>query len=213
MLAKLTKNMKLRRFRKRVRRIMKRGLARRIQNQVHHFKRTALIEDVSVIPGGGYNKGIQFSLDQLPNYSEFVALYDSYKIKSVVLRIEPAMSENQLANPQVLSAKYCRVVHDYDDAAPLGSELEYYEYGNMKSYSVLKPFKVVLYPKVSAEIYRSPLTIGYEQRKAPWLDLTTAGASIPHYGIKIFFPYLGVTAESFQFRILATFHVMCRQSK
>lgn len=199
-----------------LKRIFRRRIARarigKIQNQVHHFKRTCQIEDISVIGAGGYHRGFAFTLDQLPNANEFIALYDTYKIKSVTLRIEPAFTVNQMTNPQNISTKMIRVVHDYDDASPLSLENDYFEYSNMKSYSCMKPFKVILYPKVSAEIYRTPLTTGYEQRKAPWLDLSAAGASIPHYGIKMYFPYLGI-GESFQFRVIATYHIEMKQAK
>lgn len=197
---------------KALRRTMRRGMIRKIQNQIHHFKRTALIEDIVSINAAGLNKAYSFTLNQLPNAAEFVALYDSYKIKSITIRVEPAFSVNQMTANQVLSAKFVRVVHDYDDASALGTEQDYYEYGNMKSYSCLKPFKVILYPKVSAEIYRTALTTGYEQRKSPWLDLSSQGADIPHYGIKMFFPYLGID-NAFQFRVIATYHIECRQSK
>lgn len=207
--SRIRRTVQLRRY---IRRNMRRGMVGKIQNQVHHFVRSTLIEDLVIIPASGYNAAYQFTLDQLPNFNEFVALYDSYKIKSVVLRVEPAFDSNNMANPQILSQKYLRVVHDYDDSTPLTGETQYYEYGNMKSYSCTKPFKVVLYPKVAAEIYRTALSTSYEQRTSPWLDLSGSGASIPHYGIKIFFPYLGI-AESFQFRIIAKFHVEMRQSR
>lgn len=181
-------------------------------NEIHHFKRVCALEDISVIPAGGYHRAFQFSLDQLPNFNEWVNLYDCYRIKCIVLRIEPTFTEITMSNPQTLNTKFLRVVHDYDDATPLVVENDYFEYGNMKSYQANRPHKITFYPKVSAEIYRSLIATSYEQRSSPWLDLSATGASIPHYGIKIYFPYLGVN-DSMQFRIMATFYVHMKQTK
>lgn len=186
---------------------------RKIANQIHSFKRVGAIENISVIGGAGYHRAFQFTLDQLPNFNEWVNLYDCYRIKKVTLRIEPTFTENNLLDPIVLNNKWLRAVHDYDDATPLISENDYFEYGNMKSYAANRLIKVTLYPKVSAEIYRSLISTSYEQRSSPWLDLSPTGANIPHYGIKIYFPYLGVASENLQFRVLATYYVDCKQTK
>lgn len=184
----------------------------KIANQIHAFKRVGAIENISVIGAGGAHRAYNFTLDVLPNFSEWVNLYDSYKINMIVLRIEPTFTEVNMTNPQLLNTKMIRVVHDFDDSTLLTNENDYFEYGNMKSYPANKPFKVILYPKVAAEIFRSIIATSYEQRKSPWLDLSPNGATIPHYGIKMFFSYMGVD-DSLQFRVLATYYVQMRQTK
>lgn len=179
----------------------------KVQNIVHNFKRTCLIEDIALT---NVHKAYSFTLSQLPNVGEFTTLFDTYRINKIVLTIEPAMESNQMTSPQLISRKWLRVVHDYDDANVLANENQYFEYANMKSYDCLKAAKIVLYPKIARQIFNGALTTAYGQEGKVWLD--SASPDVPHYGIKMFIPALGID-NSFQFRVRATYYISCKQTR
>lgn len=72
---------------KRITRSRRTGRVRRSM-AIHHFKRNFTFGDVTL---GASNTGLSytFSLNLLPNVSEFAALYDRYRINKVVMRWIP----------------------------------------------------------------------------------------------------------------------------
>lgn len=176
----------------------------------HLYRRTVLVEELN--DGGGVHKAWDFKLSNLVNYSDFTNLYDAYKIKKVILRIEPTSDGNDLYNIGTLSNKFIRVVHDYDDAGVLTAEADYFEYQNMKSYPACGGvIKITLYPKVAGMTYRGVATTGYSQIRPPFLD-TASSADVPHYGIKAYFPGIGQSGK-LGWRIFATYIFICKDSR
>ena len=87
--------------------------------------------------------GFNFSLNDLPNYTEFTALYDQYKINAVRFTMLPQQTQsisigsvnNPIANARVFSAI------DYNDGSAPASVDELREYKTCKSTSILRPHK------------------------------------------------------------------------
>lgn len=140
---------------------------------------------LSTSPGGGV---FQFTLNDLPNASEFIAMFDAYKIikATVTLRpnVQPAVvglpfsgSDTPKAGGEFYWYK------DYDDAGNPTSIAEVNQVPDRKVFSIVdqKTHKMTIYPCYSKSVFSSVTATGYGPGRG-WLDLTYP--SVPHYGIK-----------------------------
>lgn len=176
----------------------------------HQYRRTFHIEDINDATNGSH-KTYAFKFNQLPNYADFLNMYDAYKIKKIILRIEPTGTVNDMVNMSTMSNKYIRVVHDYDDSLPLVNESDYFEYQNMKSYSAIgKAFKIVLYPRLISLTYRTESTLGQSQSKSRLIDMQQQ--DVPHLGLKIFFPGIGRNGL-LAWRVFGTMMFVCKDTR
>lgn len=70
---------------------------KKLSRQVHNFKRTALISQITASNSGVSQINIAgaytFSLSQLPNVVDFTSLYDQYKITGAKLSFVPGATE------------------------------------------------------------------------------------------------------------------------
>lgn len=176
----------------------------------HQYRRTFAIEDINDATNGSH-KAYAFKFNQLPNYADFLNMYDAYKIKKIIIRVEPTGTENDMVNMSSMSNKYIRVVHDYDDSGALVNESDYFEYQNMKSYAAVgKAFRIVLYPRIAGLTYRTESTLGQSQVKSRFIDM--AMQDVPHYGIKIYFPGIGRNGY-LGWRLFGTMLFVCKDCK
>lgn len=186
-----------------------RRVPRKVQNKVHWFKRTCHFQDITDSVPAGQHFAWTFHIDQLPNYAEFAALYDMFIIKRINIRIEPTADSFDVSNIALKSNKYIRIIHDYDDTAALTTEDQYLERGNLKSYPAFgSVMRITLYPKMAGAVYNG-LGTGFTTIRPQWCDFDSA--SIPHFGIKGFWPYCGTGA--FAWRLYATFTFGCKDTK
>jgi hypothetical protein len=130
--------------------------------------------------------GVSVYTDALPNLSEFTALFDQWRIKSVMMRIDYTIgqfSNSGVAyDPPLLS-----YVADYDDSTQitLSSMLEYPQVRihNFQE-NGYTPLILQLEPVPLRDIAGSGVATGYAPSTvAPFLR--TAETSIPHYGLKM----------------------------
>lgn len=145
-------------FRRRFRRFRKTYRRRnaKASSNIHLFKRTKVDEHAitnagfvaikSDIADGTYNC---FKLDELPNYTEFTALYDEYKIcrikcKFVFNRNTAEVASANAELPQLIT------VNDYNDITPLANEAEALQYKTFKSVRMDKPITRYFRPKVAS---------------------------------------------------------------
>lgn len=188
--------------------------------QIHHFKRTAFLGNVTAtISALGVPtpiaSGYSFSLSQLPNVAEFSALFDQYKITKCSLKFTPALSEG-ISSPlfgtsAVLGYSRFHSVIDFDDATPPVSEDQLLEYGSHKSSAPFKTHTRTLTPKALQEIYRSTLTTAYAPRAGTYIDMSYT--DVPMYGVKV---YCGApntpagTAGSVTYKVYVTMEFACK---
>lgn len=136
-----------------------------------------------------------FSIDQLPQVSEFTRLFDSYRINSIMITGMPLTNGSLTTNPayKILSAV------DLDDSTP-ETTASMLQRSNVKIKTVTsgggnqQVFAWKVRPRYLTQIYESATTTGYGQgARKQWLDC--GDPTIPHYGIKMVFdtdPALGV---------------------
>lgn len=131
------------------------------------------------------NIAIPFALNDLPNASEFVNLFDQYRILKVVVKARPYLAENNTTISSITNANvtpYVHVVTDYDDATPLSVVADYQQYQNYSRHSMGRGFTRVIYPAVAIAMYQTAVSTGYGNKRKQWIDC--ANSTVPHYGIK-----------------------------
>lgn len=165
-----------------------------------------------------------FCLSDLPNYTEFTALYDQYKIKMVKLQIKMINVPESYALPgsaaSNLYVNYYPTIwwtQDHDDNN-YNTVAQMREFARVK-HAVLYPNRevtILVRPTVLSQLYLNNTTTGYAtQFKQPWLDMANPG--IPHYGVKAAIDFEGlelpIGGNNFQFKINAKYYFMCKNTR
>lgn len=182
-------------------------------SSLHRFTRSFV---GSVITGNDVsyatNAALTMTLSGLPNYAEFTALYDQYRITGVkirwILRRDPTQATTA-ANKDVYPK--LAIARDHTDSNTPASAAELLEYSNSK-YRQLTPdkdtYSIFVKPSVQMVSYKTAVTSGYTPKWGQWLS--TADSTVPHYGLKwnIEPVYAGVTVEVF-YKV----YLQCKVSK
>jgi len=156
----------------------------RIENQSHQFVRSAYypsaLTSTALFSGfGGASKTV---LSQLPNYTEFSALFDQYKIKKVQYTYIPRYDSADISQYNNLTLPRLFYVIDRDDAAAPSGINDLMQYANVRSVQFNKPITVTYVPSVSGLVYQTGVASGYAPKSKQWLDL--ASTDVEHYGHK-----------------------------
>lgn len=156
---------------------------------VHYFKRHVdrgtITSDSS---GTATTGGLHFKLEDVPNYSEFTALYDAYKICAVKVNFIPISNVTYSPDGTATaswSINYERMFTAIDcNSSSVGSTIdELRQYRNCKWSKNNVVHSRFFYPKVQQTVETSipSETTG----KQPWISTTSASCS--YYGLKYAF--------------------------
>lgn len=156
----------------------------------YRFKRSFLISNDGADnwkygPGSitpGYTPiPLTIKLNEVPNYTDFTSLFDSYKITHAQFKFTPHFNVGQVPlgpqNTQV--ARIATVIDQDDDSAPTGYQ-QLLQYSSLEESMLdrerIRNFK----PRVSMQAYRTATTTGYNTPDdAVWID--AAQTDVPHY--------------------------------
>ncbi|AUM61741.1 capsid [uncultured virus] len=139
--------------------------------------------------------GASFRLSDLPNYTEFTNLYESYKINRITVRITPmatgAAAGAAFSSTVTQTAILFHWCLDYDDSSvPTASDAGVQALRQRSGYKFRniyandgKPIVISWVPRVAASYYNSAVSTAYGQKASPWLD--EGSDSCPHYGLKM----------------------------
>lgn len=149
---------------------------------IYRFKRTNTA--LYPVAKSFTNQTAQFKLSDIPNFSEFVALFDQYKILGVGITWIFTRTENQISttvgqNPM----PNLGYVRDYNDATPLTSEGNYLQFQDCRIRRLDRPISMYVRPRPSTALYNGAFT-GYGVPTNVWID--TASSDVQHYGVKWF---------------------------
>lgn len=129
-----------------------------------------------------------YAISAIPNYAEFTALFDQYRIRRVIVKfrlIQPPEASNTPATSQFYPD--IGVTVDHDDATTPTSVDQILQYGKCKR-GILRPnrwFTYRFYPTAALQLYRSVTTTAYAPaRNSMWMDL--AQVDMPYYALKGF---------------------------
>lgn len=156
---------------------------RQVQNRqpVHYFKRSYYVTNGLTAFGANSYTPVNIALTSLPNYTEFTALYDQYKITGLKVKFVPRGNSSDITTQNNISSLF--TVIDLDDGNPLTTVDQAMQYQSMKmcrstqtQVRYLKPrFNVGAINQVAGGLIGKKNTNG-------WLDCTSD--SVVHYGIK-----------------------------
>lgn len=197
----------------------------KLRRQLHFFKRSCTLSapiTASVSAGGIFQNiagGYTVSLDQLPNYMEFVTLFDQYKIMGAKLTFVPGQTEtvgnvNNGTTSAISAQRFCSAI-DFDDNTTPANESELQEYGSFKWSQGGRVHSRYWKPKMLTNIYDGGGSgPALAPTKAKWIS--TNYADVPHYGVKVFCGYPEVpsgTAGSITYEVYLTLYLAFKNVK
>lgn len=121
-----------------------------------------------------------FSLNDLPNYTEFTTLYDNYKLNGVKIMFRPkvtqSVSTGSINNPDATVPFYTCI--DYNDSGALPTIDAIRDYKTCRVSTILRP--------KARYIHKPKIVDSSSSVRSAWLS--TASADINWYGLKVSIP-------------------------
>lgn len=171
----------------------KRNYRRRVfsGSKVYSYVRKTYTENV-LTTGAAQGGAFSFSLNDLPNVTEFTTLYDRYKIKKIVLKLIPKVSQTVTQSPGSMSIVANSRGHlfsaiDYDDVAVPPAVDTLLQYPNCKRTPTDRIHTRIIYPCIRSVLYNvaDSSSLGFSTAFSPqrrWIDCTMP--KVQHYGLK-----------------------------
>lgn len=156
---------------------------RQVQNKqpVHYFKRSIYLQSAIVASGANNFFAASYALNGLPNYTEFTALYDQYKITGVKLKFVPRGNSSDLTTSNNITSLITCI--DTDDSVVPTSIDQLTQYQSMKMCRSTQSMTRYWKPKFNVgAINTVALGLAGKQNTTGWLDCTSD--SVQHFGIK-----------------------------
>jgi len=140
-----------------------------------------------------YSMGLAFSMDMLPDYTEFTTLFDQYRIKKAIIRFRTWATSNGVEangannNPQLAALMFSQLDYDDNTAPPVSTAginqmREYDSFRTNNFITKYKPLKMSCTPRIAMAAYGGGVFSSYANMKAPWIDANSP--SVQHYGMK-----------------------------
>ncbi len=171
-----------RRTRKRTRKRRRRGSAARPKiTRIARLTQGPPLQNTN--PVGPTYQAFAFSLNMLPNYSEFSALFRYYKIDKVVTTFVPNTTNVQYNSAGAIDAHqspviFSRLVPDLVSSTSLNT---FYEDPHTRRHNPMGTFKRIVSPMVQTEVYKSAAFTTYSPKKL-WMQ--TSDPSVPWSGFE-----------------------------
>lgn len=169
------------RRRQRVRKVMRSGIGKAIQ-PVQYFKRTRYYPaSLTIASGATSYQGVSFTLGDIPDVTDFTALYDQYKILALKVQWLPRGNSSDVANQGSISRMFSVIDRD-DDATPSSID-QLCQYESLKVTPTTQVHKRYFKPSIRREIATGLGTTGSEVANPQWIDVTNT--NVKHYGLKL----------------------------
>lgn len=184
-----------RRFGRRRRRTFRRTFKRRRRNfgtKHYHYKRTVLY-DVSTTATASTFTGnaLGIGLSELPNYTEFTALYDQFRINKIKWEFVPVVKNNietvywntttLIPVTSYVNPPETWTYLDYDDGST-PTESEALQSQTLRKTPGGRKAKRIFRPAVLFMAYETVSTTAYSPQWKKWIDC--GDNTTPHYGLK-----------------------------
>jgi len=163
-----------------------------IKNNNVYITRVTQLEDFTIQSNFAWtHREYQFTLQDLPSYSEFTGLFNQYKISAVKLTFFPQYDSidstgstySNIAGEGVIAKPVIFTTYTTDDTVLLGSQATAMQVSSAKMVrDTLKPFSIYCKPKIQVEASTS-LGFAAVMPSSGWLDTDNYGAK--HYGAQI----------------------------
>lgn len=185
-------------------------ISRQLTRGVHHFKRTYQGSEITINNVSSISGGWSFSLNSLPSYSEFTALFDEYRINGIAIKLVPLFTSADL-NPATtaLTVPNLHTVIDYDDSTDPGSLNTILQYPNRRMTRATQMHSRYFRPHVAYAVYKTALASGYGTKSRMWIDCENV--DVPHYGFKYCFDgNYGTGSQTITYKSYITMYLSCR---
>lgn len=179
----------------------------------YRFKRTALCPDTAVLPlaaaqsfktirigedgfdtspGTVWNFGI--SLSSVPGYTEFVSMFDQYRIDAYRVRFVPQCTQMFLSSTStpgtsnIIEAPFYYVFQDTNNPGSIGGLSDALQYQGVVSKRFDQPHSVYMRPRPETAVQTSGGTVNAitPVGQNPWID--TAFFNAVHNGVRVYVP-------------------------
>jgi len=158
-------------------------------NRTFKFKRSYIPTPLLITMNGVVTSSAgaySFKLSDLPQYTEFTALFDKYRITGVKLKVIPRITMQTPAGYQTAATSYMpTIVHtiDYDDATTPTDASQLNQYDTVKMAHNGKPFSVWIRPRAAQAQFGAGVFTSYgSSNPKQWMDV--ASPDIVYYGWK-----------------------------
>lgn len=158
------------------------------------------------------DKGIfKFKLEDLPGYTDFLNLYENFKITGVKITFMPTVGTESTAPSSTATAMsplaMCIDRGANDNIAANPTFISLLENQDVKLRNSNRVFSVyIAYPKAHAPADGVSQTVLMN----PWLDSEVNGQVVDHHGLKFCFQETVTAERAIYFRVYATYYVKCR---
>lgn len=168
---------------------------------------------VGALPGT-WETGLsaQFKLNSVIDPADITSLFDRYKIIGVKLKIHYLSTVGTTTGANNLPTLY--YAFDGDDATtPVTAQAVLTKgYCKSKVLNANRPLSVYIKPRLTKEIFNSPVSTGYSSEKACWLDASYS--QIPHYGLKFWLSdWVGGDENNNAIRIQPTYYLALKDTQ
>lgn len=193
-------------------------------NKVYKFRRsvTRSLGFSFASPSQGF--GYSFSLGDLPANTEFISLFDEYKLYAVKMHFRPLFNSQSAYDRISSTTNLIRMprIHyavDNTDISVPSSVGGIQQYSTYDSWTCLQPRKKFIKVNPTAELYRSSVSTSYARMSPPFIECTTNGVGTPHYGIKLYFEnpdYLNwnsIIGNQEVYELVCTYYFMTRTTQ
>lgn len=190
----------------------------KLRQPIHYFKRKVYSQQVIAASTDSFGiktdgrVGFGFAIANIPQISEFLALYDQYCIKGVKVQIRPKHTSDELitqggaAFPSGNTGLLATVI-DYDDAGNPTDLATMLQYQNFKETRTNQVHTRYFKPKVNMAVFRSGTTATINSPKSNvWIDCS-APTDIAHYGLKVFVEAPAMPSTRIECDILTTYYL------
>jgi len=180
----------------------------KITQPVHYFTRHLDFGVVVTTPGQAFTVGaiyVEPGTD-IPGWSEFQALYDSYKINAMKVFFIPLSNVSISSSAAGLVSTnegtyFYRFLSciDYNDRSNPATLNAIREYDNCKVTSNNRIHKRYFKPNFTVDVENDDFPGTMANRYKPWLN--TAAQTVEHYGLKYGFEHANLTSSHSLYRI------------
>lgn len=184
---------------KRNSRVTARQIARQ-RSKIHYFKRTYNLGTGTTNPLTNTLAALNFSVNDMPSYTEFTSLYDYYKVNRIKVRIIPFQTESN-STGTVNNAGNVPIAYvvDTSDSTPPVTFEELLEYNDHKITNLYNGVSCYFKPKFADAT--SAIRDGW---------VATSNPSLNWYGFKYAIP---PTTNAMAFYTIITFYVSFKDPK
>jgi hypothetical protein len=122
-----------------------------------------------------------FSLSDIDNTANFVALFDQYRIAAVRIMFEPFQNAVQLTDPTITLPGVLYTVIDYDNTTTLANAAAARQYANCVEAAPGKSVCRSFVPHIAVAAYGGAFT-QFANDEPHWID--SVSPTVQHYGVK-----------------------------